>query len=380
MGAFSDAAYNYCDLGLAPTPTGGKDGKHPMLVGYNRHPLNLGNVSTIIEKFGDANVALLTGASNLNVLDIDDPSLLQTMRKRFGDTPLVVRTAGRGGYQLYYRSSPHVQPSDLRLTEGIPVEIKARGNIVIAPPSRNPMTGREYEIVEGCFDAFTLAALPKLIVPAIHRTKTGAEHRKIAEGHRNGWLFSVCLREARNVDDLDALIDVGRTRNDECEPPLADAEVLGTCKSAWNYTIANRNFASSGGNVVVSRGRVETLCRVDPGNPIALALKLELEHAERVRRGETFALASRSMVDADTLPGWTRANIRTATNKALLFGLIECVERDRGRARYTLPGLKLSGLISRPNETNTPPPPSPRPQITAQHETFCRRPRAEPSK
>ena len=137
MGAFSDAAFNYCDLGLAPTPTGGSDGKRPMLEGYNRHPLNLGNVSKIIQKFGDANVGLLTGASDLNVLDIDDPALLHPMSKRFGESPLIVRTAGRGGYQLYYRASPHVQPSDLRLTEGIAVEIKARGNIVIAPPSRN---------------------------------------------------------------------------------------------------------------------------------------------------------------------------------------------------------------------------------------------------
>ena len=247
MGAFGDSAFAYCDLGLAPTPTGGSDGKRPMIRGYTRNQINLGNVSQFIKKFGEANVALLTGASGLNVLDIDDPPLLHAMRKRFGDSPLIVKTAGRGGFQLYYRAAPHVRPTDFRSTDGIAVEIKAGGNIVIAPPSRSPITGRDYELVEGQFDGETLASLPKLVVPAIHQTKTSAQHRRLSEGHRNNYLFSICLREALNVDDFDSLLDIGRTRNDEAEPPLSDAEVMRACKSAWSYTQSGQNFSSAGG-------------------------------------------------------------------------------------------------------------------------------------
>ena len=254
MGAFGHAAFHYCDLGLVPTPTGGDDGKRPMLRGYNRNHINVGNVSDVIKRFGDANIALLTGASRLNVLDIDDPSLLHRMRQRFGDSPLIVKTAGRGGYQLYYRASAHVKSTDLRSTDGIAVEIKADGNIVIAPPSRNPITGRDYEFVEGRFDSETLASLPQLRVPAIHHTKTSAQHQKISESHRNNWLFSICLREARNVDDFDSLLDIGRTRNDEAEPPLSDAEVMRVCKSAWSYTETGRNFVTSGGNPPIFNG------------------------------------------------------------------------------------------------------------------------------
>ena len=337
MGAFGDFAFAYCDLGLAPSPTGGSDGKRPMLRGYNRNPINLGNVCQFIKKFGRANVALLTGASGLNVVDIDDPSLLHSMRKRFGDSPLIVKTAGRSGYQLYYRASPHVQPTDLRSTDGIAVEIKAGGNIVIAPPSRNPITGRTYEFVEGRFDFETLASLPKLVVPAIYHTKTSAQHQKISEGHRNNYLFSICLREARNVDDFDSLLDIGRTRNDEAEPPLSDAEVMRVCKSAWGYTQSGQNFSSAGGNVVLGRERIERLCAIDPGNPIGFALRLEIEHAARVQRGDTFAISTRAMADAGTFGGWSRQTLRTAKDNAIRLGLIECVERGRGYARYTLP-------------------------------------------
>ena len=356
MGAFGHSAFEYCELGLAPTPTGGEDGKRPMLRGYNRCILNPGNVVAVANKFPDANIALLTGPSSLNVVDIDEPSLLHAMRKRFGETPLIVKTAGRGGYQMYYRASIHVRAADLRLTEGIAVEIKAGGNIVIAPPSRSPITDREYEFVEGCFDHETLASLPTINIPAIYRTTTAADHRTICEGHRNNWLFSLCLREARHVDSLDALLDVARTRNDEAEPPLSDAEVTRVCKSAWAMTTSGRNFASAGGHVVLDRSRVERLCDATPGNPVSLMLRLEIEHAARVKRGETFALATRAMVEAGTLKGWSRQNLRTAIAQALDLNFLECVERQRGFARYTLPKLSSAdvnrpGLVSNPNVT-----------------------------
>ena len=137
MGPFGELAASYCSLGLAPTPTGGPDGKRPMLAGYNRRVLlGVEQPPGHHGKFAHANIALVTGLSQLNVVDVDDPNLLQQMIRRFGETPLVVQTAGRGGYQLYYRASPLVRAADLRATDNIAVEIKAGGNIVIAPSSR----------------------------------------------------------------------------------------------------------------------------------------------------------------------------------------------------------------------------------------------------
>ena len=203
-----------------PTPTGGPDGKTAADARLPKPPGKPGQRRRDRQTIPRREHRHSNRAIGPNVLDIDDLALLHPMRKRFGDTPLIGKTAGRGGYQLYYRASPHVRAADLRATDGIPVEIKAGGNIVITPPSRSPITGREYELIEGRFDHETLASLPQINVPAICDTKTAADHRSICEGLRDNWLFSVCLRHAHHVDDFDALLDVGRTRNDECEPPL----------------------------------------------------------------------------------------------------------------------------------------------------------------
>lgn len=168
----------------------------PRRIGYSRNILRRHTVPPIARKFADANIALLTGASGLNVVDIDAPELLRPMQRRFGETPLIVETAGRGGFQLYYRASPDVRAADLRRTEGLAVEIKAGGNIVIAPPSRSPITGRDYRCMEGRFDRATLAALPKLDFPDVFRSGSLSDHRRIVEGHRNDVLFSICLRAA----------------------------------------------------------------------------------------------------------------------------------------------------------------------------------------
>jgi hypothetical protein len=104
-GAFGKYAFAACDLRLAPVPVGGFDGKRPLIKGYHKGVVTPGNVQKLQGKFGDANIALLCDASNLAVVDIDDAGLLYAMRKRFGDTPLISQTAGRG-WHLYYRSHP----------------------------------------------------------------------------------------------------------------------------------------------------------------------------------------------------------------------------------------------------------------------------------
>lgn len=357
MGAFSEVASHLASLGLVPIPTGGIDGKQPLIRGYSRVRPGRETIATWGAKFPSANAALLTGASGLNVLDVDEPELLRPMLGRFGETPLIVRTAGRGGFQAYYRASEHVSPVDLRYTEGRAVEIKAGGNIVIAPPSVNPKTGRKYEYVEGRLDQATIATLPRLNETAIFQTRTAAEHRRITEGHRNTWLFSQLMRIAPHVDDFDALLDVARTRNDEAVPPLPDAEVEKTAHSAWRYQQDGRNFVTTRGGIVLSRERVESIVSADPGNAIALALFCETVHGARVQRGETFAMSRRAMAEAQTLPGWTEKQYRTGLERAVELGLLQRFDRPPGiPAQYTIPAISGGGPKTGPNVTNTPAP------------------------
>jgi hypothetical protein len=362
LGAFGRTAFDLCALGLVPTPTGGPDGKHPMLRGYNKTLITPVNVAMFQRKFGDANVALVTGPSNINVLDIDDPDLLPAMRRRFGDSPLIVRTAGRGGFQIYYRSDKDVRLTDLRSTEGLAVEIKTAGGIVIAPPSRNPKTGRNYEFVEGDFSVKTLRQLPMMNVGAIFGATSAAQHRRICEGRRNNWLFSVCMRAAIHCDAFEALLDVGRTRNNECEPALDDAEVLKVVSSAWNYTVKGLNFTGGNGAVILSREEIEDLCKRNPGDPFFFSLRLRLEHTPRVERGETFALSTPAMEQAGTFDGWSRQNLRTAIKNAIRCGFLKKISGRRGAlCQYTLPrnSAEQSWLAPNHNVTNTPHPHAP---------------------
>lgn len=350
MGAFADAAAEYSRLGLMVTPTWGTDGKRPLMKGYAKRHLRGPAMREVAEKFPNANIAIITGPSGLDVIDIDDPSLLQPMMIRFGETPLITKTAGRGGYQLFYRHSEHVRAANLRASEGLPVEVRTGANIVIAPPSRSPITGRYYEFVAGRFDERTLASLPQLPVPRIFNTKSKADHHRVTQGHRNDWLFQQCMRAAHHVDDFSDLLDVGHTRNDELDPPLEDLEVQKVVRSAWKYQTEGRNFVGGSSNVVLSREDIEVLCTADPGSPIGLHLRLKLEHGARVERGETFALSRRAMAKAGTFKGWSEKQIRRAIANAESVGLISRVNDANAVAtQYTLG--KLTGPKSGPNVT-----------------------------
>ena len=49
------------------------------------------------------------------------------------------------------------------------------------------------------------------------------------------------MKNAHHVDSFDDLLDVGRTFNDNCEPPMEDSEVMSAVRSAWEITERGRN-------------------------------------------------------------------------------------------------------------------------------------------
>jgi hypothetical protein len=250
MAAFRDNVLPYAKLGLAPVPVGGREGKTPLIKGYTNALVTVTNVAAFALRFGSANIALLTGASRLAIVDVDDADLVPDMLHRFGPTPLIVRSPGRGGMHLYYRHADGVAPFDLRDSEFLPVEIKAGKNIVVVPPSVNPGVnpvthGRHYEFVKGTFDRATLNALPPFRLEALRMGRSPADVRRVLRGERNNWLFRQCLRAALSGDSFDDLLDYAQTRNDECDPVLDDDEVQKIAASAWGYTLRGANFAEA---------------------------------------------------------------------------------------------------------------------------------------
>jgi hypothetical protein len=50
------------------------------------------------------------------------------------------------------------------------------------------------------------------------------------------------MSQAHHCDDFDVLLDVARTFNESCQPPLEAEEVMKVAKSAWDYTERRQNW------------------------------------------------------------------------------------------------------------------------------------------
>lgn len=336
-GAFTTHGRAYFEAGLAVTPTTGFDGKRPILKGYHRKLLGPGTIDKLGVKYPDANLAIVTGLSKVVVIDVDDPSqrALDVALERFGPSPLIIRTGGRGGHHILYSGNQNLRPHDFRYSEDLLLELKADGNIVITPPSVNPQTGRNYEFVKGGLDDF--ARLPPINIATIpglsssvgfNSSKASVNKRQIEVGERNKWLFSQCLRHARACDDLDALIDVARTRAEEhFGERMSDVEIIKTASSAWGYEAHGKNWAAKAAHSTITMMELRRL-EERGSDAVALTLHLRLEHGGRMSRGETFALDTRAMERDQTIAGWSRSRYRRAIGRLVAAGII--VVRHRG--------------------------------------------------
>jgi hypothetical protein len=142
------AAQRLFELGLAVVPC---DAKRPLIKGWSC--LTKAQVRRLSrkwpERFPGANVAIVCGASSIVVVDIDDAHLLPEMLERFGETPILIASPS-GGFHAYYRNlNPPIGCFNLRQTEGLPVDIKGDGGLVVAPPSLNRATGGAYRFFRG---------------------------------------------------------------------------------------------------------------------------------------------------------------------------------------------------------------------------------------
>ena len=147
----------------------------------------------------------------------------------------------------------------IRAVGDLPIDILGEG-FVVAPPSLGSK-GR-YEFLQG-----SLSDLERLPTIALRGRSEQKRRRKpvAAEGERNNKLFRRCAEQALYCDTLEDLVDVAKTFNANCVPPLSDAEVVKTATSAWKWTL---DGTRRHGMVSVPRPAIEALAR----NPDGLAL------------------------------------------------------------------------------------------------------------
>jgi len=226
MTRFSDAQPLYARHGIATFPV--TAAKAPAVRGYLR--MGLDASSELVTKFPNASaIGFATNHRNgITVLDIDtvNDHVLADALNRHGYTPLIART-GSGKFHAYYRHNG--ERRRIRPWPGREIDLLGTGGFVVAPPSE--VAKGTYSFIEGSLDDVSqLPVVHNLDLPQV------AANRCVPEGARNNELWRHCMKSAHHVDSFDDLLDVARTFNDNCLPPLEDSEVITAAQSAWKYT------------------------------------------------------------------------------------------------------------------------------------------------
>jgi hypothetical protein len=322
IGAFCREALNVREYGLAVLPCGGEDGKKA-LVKWERmtapQPKNVIKNWAAKPSFRQANLGILTGASGLTVVDCDTPGKLLELVTLFGETPIVITTP-RGGLHLYYRSRG--EASGVVVIDGLKIDIKAAGGMVVAPPSARLMddgTVRSYRFLEGNWE--WVQNLPEITPGALserlYRTgapANGLAPNKVPVGERNNTLFSALLRLARHVESQDALLAEALQIVESFAEPLNLSDVQATVGSVWRYKAEGRLFSSSAPEIQIPVSVQKLLCATPGGADAFMLLGVLLaSHGARTREGKTFAIVAEAMQGANVIEGWGARRYRAAT-------------------------------------------------------------------
>ena len=326
---FATHAPEYADADLAAFPVHTRK-KRPAVKGWQSATLRKTLAWASSEKLGSANgLGIVMGKeSGITEVDVDDVGHAYVARaiEQFGETPILIHTA-TGKAKLWYRHNGEARR--IRPIAGQPIDILGSG-YTIAPPSWREDLEANYRFVRG-----GLEDLGRL--PCIRCSETSFESAPdtVPMGQRNDSLWRFCMTQARNCDDLEALIDVGATYASCFHESLPANEVERCARSAWNYETSGRNFLGMrkpqlGDGDLMMDGLIDA--------PDAYFL---YHFLQRWHRGLShFAIAPRAMSDCGTLP-WSWRRIAKARDVLVERGYLQQVSapnkgrRKAGRYQFT---------------------------------------------
>jgi hypothetical protein len=312
-GAFAEWQPRYAEHGIPTFPV--KD-KVPCVRGWQHVGLP---ASQLALKFPEADVfGFQCGrSSRITIVDIDskDERIVNEAVKIFGDSPVLWRT-GSGNFAMPFRHNG--EGRRIRPIANLPIDVLGAG-YAVAPPSAGKR--QQYEFLKGGLDQFS--SLPSLQLPA--------NENSVPKGKRDNWLFKRLLREVRACDDFDTLLDVARTLNAECHPPMSDVQVISKAKQAWKYETAGNNWVGKRARATTTRDEILSLSHF----PAAGCL-LNLLRVSHAMPGEPFAI---DQVKTAGLLRWERNTIRTAIRSLKAAGRLIQIHYGKGKGdphRYTL--------------------------------------------
>jgi hypothetical protein len=256
----------YAERGIATFPVREVEAaKRPAVRNYSR--IGLPASAALTWRLGSAEMlGFMCGSRNrITVLDVDskDERILADALDHHGKTPVIVRT-GSGKHHAWYRHNG--ERRRIRPWRDLPIDLLG-GGFVVAPPSE--IKQGQYQFIEGSLDDLDrLPVLNNAPLNAVLSSRNISGTPDVQRGNRNDTLFAMLGREARHVDDLETLLDVGRTRNSEFTEPLDDREVVKVAASVWKMHCEGRNRFGRYG----AYHSLETVDQLATTNPDALAL------------------------------------------------------------------------------------------------------------
>jgi hypothetical protein len=289
-----EAALEYAGRGWSVLPT---RKKRPLTRrGVNDATTDASVIERWFTAWPDAGVAIATG-NGVMALDVDPRhgghGTLAMLQEEHGELPVTATVATGGGGVHYYFAG-----DGPGWTIGPGLEIKGRGQYVVAPPSLHSSGTRyAWERDE------PLAELPAWTYSVRQAPKVEWNGERIEKGRRNTTLFSLVCGIRHRTPSEGALLAWARAINqDFCAPPLSDRDVAKLVRSATTkYPALPLWMADPLGFVA----------RADVSPPTKLVLQVLCEHSNPEGRSH---------------PGLRRLRQRTGLSHRQVRGAVDELE------------------------------------------------------
>ncbi len=315
------AKYSLIPLG------GGDDGKSPLgkLVGRPRR--KLGQILAPMHNRRSLMYGIRLDGLVVVDLDSDDPKLLQEMERRFGVSPVHVKTPR--GRHLYYSAGPGKLPNLKK--EGFPVDIKRGANSYVAGPGSIRTDGGDYLSVK---DDLATATLPMIKLPP-------AGKRRVEEGNRHNHLVNEAKAMVEFVDSQSELAEkLFYLRDETHENPesMTEGEVEGIAAWAWKLRLEGQLYSKLNSAFRISRQHDNLIFTRLSAPEDAFALYSRLVKAHGHCPGKTFVLDYAAMRE-NGLVSMSLRRFIAARDGLISLGLLSVAKNHRAgrcKRRYQL--------------------------------------------
>ena len=244
-----EQALKYAEHGLYVFPTAAHE-KKPVFKNWQKSSTTDPEaIKTIWSRHPEYGVGIDTGKSGLIVVDVDNhdedgSDSLRAWESEHGklpDTATVI--TGSGVYHYFYRTSEKIK-GKVGVLKGI--DIRAEGNLIIAPPSIHP-NGNQYQWDVGSdLDDPGIVEVDEIVLKLVGWNEKPTDNNqdqqgyhlpeKITKGTRNNDLYTFgCSLQGKGLDDFTINAALEAANKEKCDEPLDDHELENLKKSIMQH-------------------------------------------------------------------------------------------------------------------------------------------------